>query len=127
MAVTTSKTRPTAREIDALSGVDVAHPGEHVGEVVLTLPPAEPATACSWVTPAGSCLLTTPEKMRLVARASIFGAAMVQVTLTTASKMITAIFDRSGRSRPTSLLKDPLKSLAFSPDPMSPGGPKPGP
>ena len=84
-------------------------------------------TACAWLTPTGSCLLRKPSKMRLVARARILGADTLHATLTTAKKKTTASIARSGRSLPTSLLNDPLKSLAFSPVPMSPGGPKPGP
>ena len=43
-------------EIDALAGDDVGHAGEHVRQVRPDRPRAAPATACSWVTPAGQLL-----------------------------------------------------------------------
>ena len=127
MAVTIEQHAPDRGEIDTLAGNDVGHAGEHVGLVRPCRPRAAPATACSWVTPAGSCLLTAPEKIKLVARARIFGAATLQATLTTASRMTMVSIVRSGRSLPRSLLNDLLKFLAFSPEPMRLPCMEPGP
>ena len=83
MAATTSRLADRARNRRRGPGSRLM-PEACFASLRLALTPAAPAMTCSLVTPAGSCLLTAPEKIRLVARARIFGAAMRQATLTTA-------------------------------------------
>ncbi len=89
-----------------------------------------PATACSLVTPAGICLLTTPSKRMLVALPRILGPTTAKATLTTASSTTRMSRTRSALSMPARRRMVPLKSLALAVGITSawpPGPPGPGP
>ncbi|GAP54300.1 hypothetical protein AHiyo6_08650, partial [Arthrobacter sp. Hiyo6] len=87
------------------------------------------AISCSLLTPAGSCLDTTPEKIRLVPSPSSRGPITENVTLTTASASTSNSHSRSGRSSPSSRLAEGPKFIAFSAGMFIPanGPPCPGP
>src|ERR1035441_691335 len=87
------------------------------------------ATIWAWLTPAGICLLMTPEKIRLVALPSSHGPSTDSVTLTAASTRPAATSSRCGASVPSSRRLEPRKLSDFSVDipPMNAAGPRPGP
>ena len=85
------------------------------------------ATACSWVSPAGICWLTTPLKMMSVALPRIFGPTTANVTLTIANATTRRILGSSGLRVLTRRRNVPLKFLGFSGgSPTPPNGPPPG-
>ena len=95
-----------------------------------SLPSARsPATTCSWVTPAGICLLTTPSKRMLVALPRILGPIDGNVTLTTASSDDDADAQALRGAAAAEPPQGALEVLGLAVGIMSacPAGPPPGP
>ena len=83
------------------------------------------ATACSLVTPAGSCLPTTPSNRTLVAAPRIFGPVTRSATEVTPKTSTITSRTRSGRSRASSRRTVPRRSLLRSGGCPGPGRPIP--
>ena len=101
---------PMACEVHAHARRQV-HAREHVGELRLPLRPQSRDRPAACVTPAGSCLPTTPSNSSFVALPRIFGPSDAERDAHDREHDDERDHQRCGRSRPSSRLPEPSKSL----------------